>query len=62
MIRVRIETAKRLLLRPELGLIQVAERCGFSTVQFTRTFRQVTGMTPGAYRKSLFRKASQRAK
>jgi LacI family transcriptional regulator len=55
MTRVRIETAKRLLLRPELGVVGVAERCGFSKVQFNRTFRQVTGTTPAAYRRSVLR-------
>ena len=51
-IRVRIDTARRLLLRPEFGVMQVAERCGFSKVQFMRAFRQQTGTTPAAYRRS----------
>jgi LacI family transcriptional regulator len=54
-IRVRIETAKRLLLQPELSVRLVGERCGFSRVQFGRAFRQVTGMTAAAYRRSTLR-------
>jgi LacI family transcriptional regulator len=51
-VRVRIENAKRLLLRPEFGVIQVADRCGFSKVQFMRAFRQQTGTTPATYRRN----------
>jgi AraC-like DNA-binding protein len=40
------------LLRPEFGVIQVADRCGFSKVQFMRAFRQQTGTTPAAYRRN----------
>jgi LacI family transcriptional regulator len=54
--RVRIDTARRLLLQPDLGLPDVAERCGYSAIQnFTRTFRQMTGTTPGAYRRLALR-------
>ena len=54
-VRVRIENSKRLLLRPEFGVIHVAERCGFSKVQFTRAFRQYTGTTPAVYRRQALR-------
>ena len=54
-VRVRIENSKRLLLRPEFGVIHVAERCGFSKVQFMRAFRQLTGTTPAAYRRQALR-------
>ena len=50
-VRVRIDNAKRLLLRREFGVFHVAERCGFSKVQFMRAFRQLTGTTPAAYRR-----------
>jgi transcriptional regulator GlxA family with amidase domain len=33
----------------------VAERCGFSKVQFGRSFRQVTGMTASTYRRGALR-------
>jgi LacI family transcriptional regulator len=55
-MRVRIETAKRMLLRPEMTLEEIAERCGFASNQnFGRAFRQQTGSTPGAYRRSIAR-------
>jgi LacI family transcriptional regulator len=50
---VRMEAARRLLTQPELPLPEVAERCGFSTVQsFHRNFRQATGESPAAWRRS----------
>ena len=54
-VRVRIDNSKRLLLRPEFGVMQVAERCGLSKVQFMRAFRQLTGTTPAAYRRQVLR-------
>jgi LacI family transcriptional regulator len=50
--RVRMEEAMRLLLEPDLSLDDVAEHCGFTTVQsFHRTFRQSTGESPAAWRR-----------
>lgn len=52
----RIERARELLARTDLPLIQVALECGFGTQQhFTTVFRQGTGMTPGAFRRSACR-------
>jgi LacI family transcriptional regulator len=52
-MRVRIDTAKRLLLEPGLTLTDIAERCGFAVQQnFGRAFAQITGQTPGAYRRA----------
>ena len=57
-MRMRIETAKRLLLQPGLTLPDVAERCGFAANQnLGRAFLKVTGMTPGAYRRAAVRGA-----
>lgn len=53
-MRVRIETAKRLLLEPGLTLTDVAYRCGFTNQQnFGRAFARYAGITPGLYRKTL---------
>jgi LacI family transcriptional regulator len=50
--RVRIESAQRLLQRPELGLEEIATRCGFSELKtFYQAFRKVAGSTPAAYRR-----------
>ncbi|MFT3788662.1 MAG: substrate-binding domain-containing protein [Tepidisphaeraceae bacterium] len=52
-MRVRIDTARRLLLQPELTVADVSARCGFAVVQnFGRAFLQVTGTTPGAMRRA----------
>lgn len=50
---VRMAAAQRLLTQAELSLPEVAERCGFSSVQsFHRNFRQSTGESPAAWRRS----------
>lgn len=55
-MRVRVETAKRMLLRPELTLEEIADRCGFASNQnFGRAFRQRTGTTPAVYRRTVAR-------
>ncbi|MFE9613007.1 helix-turn-helix domain-containing protein [Streptomyces sp. NPDC006012] len=50
--RLRVSQAQRLVLaHPERPLAAVARECGFgSEAQLYRTFRAVTGMTPGVYR------------
>ncbi len=51
--RVRIENAQRLLQRPELGLEEIASRCGFTEHKtFYQAFRRITGTTPAAYRRT----------
>lgn len=48
---IRIESAQR-LLKEDLPISQVAERCGFrSECQFYKKFKENTGMTPMEYRK-----------
>jgi len=50
--RVRIDRARELLAATELTTEEVAERCGFSYVQYMRrVFHKATGMTPGRYRR-----------
>lgn len=51
-VGVRIHHAKLLLTDPNIGLAEVARRCGFAHQQhFTNTFRRMTGLSPGAYRR-----------
>jgi LacI family transcriptional regulator len=58
-MRVRIETAKRLLLHRDLSLSEVGTRCGFAVQQnFGRAFLKATGSTPSAYRKLASRGAT----
>lgn len=53
-MKCRIETAKQLLLKQELTLIEICQQVGFeSQSHFTRVFRQHTRTTPKAYRNSL---------
>ena len=51
--RLRIENAVRLLSTTDLTAGEVAAACGFyDQSSFTRQFRAVLGLTPGAYRRS----------
>jgi LacI family transcriptional regulator len=53
---VQMETAKRLLLQPELSVSVVAARSGFSGVApFSRAFHRVTELTPSEYRRSILK-------
>lgn len=52
-IQQRVERAKQLLKHSDLTIIEIALDCGFSSHgHLSRQFRQVTGMTPKAFRKS----------
>lgn len=50
-LQARIERAKGLLLNTNRSLEEIAEATGFAdTVHFGRTFRKLTGVTPGNWR------------
>jgi len=52
--RIRIEQVHTLLRDTDLNLDQIAARTGFKTSQYMlEVFRKATGVTPGAYRRSL---------
>ncbi|RKX75858.1 MAG: hypothetical protein DRP87_13520 [Spirochaetes bacterium] len=54
--RVRVNMSKKLLLDPELSLVEVAMRSGFEDQSyFTKVFKKITGLSPGKYRESLGR-------
>jgi LacI family transcriptional regulator len=49
--RVRIDRARDLLQSTDLPMANIAKRCGFANAQrLAETFRQVTGITPSAFR------------
>ena len=49
----RIAAAKRYLAQTELPVGEIVERCGFSdSSNFSRTFREQTGMSPSEFRRS----------
>lgn len=51
--RLRVEHAARLLTSTTLSAGEIAAACGFyDQASFTRQFRSVLGMTPGAFRRS----------
>jgi AraC-like DNA-binding protein len=51
---LRIEKARRLMLKPSLNLIQIAMECGFkSDAHFTRAFRRRLGVPPSTFRRQL---------
>jgi len=53
--RVRIQTASHLLLDDTFPLKQVARKSGFNSMPaFVRSFKRVTGTTPGEYRRRSF--------
>lgn len=52
--KCRIETAKRLLARRELAIVEICQQVGFeSQSHFTQVFRKHTATTPKAYRDAL---------
>ncbi len=52
-IRVQIETAKKLLVETSLSAAAISIRCGFSEPKyFSQVFRAKVGMPPGAFRRS----------
>jgi AraC-like DNA-binding protein len=52
--RVRIETAKNLLLNPNLRVSEIACEVGFqSLTHFNCVFRNLTGQSPSRYREGL---------
>jgi AraC family transcriptional regulator len=49
--QLRVAYACREMLKPEVSLIELAYAAGFSSQShFSRTFKQITGMTPTQYR------------
>ena len=58
-MRVRMETARRLLMEPTFTIPDVAGRCGFSAASnFSRAFSAAYGTTPGVYRRTILRPAA----
>lgn len=56
--RLRVRTASERLLAPHTSLSELSFSTGFADQShFTRSFRKITGMTPAAFRSSLFRTA-----
>ena len=55
--RVRVEHAKRLLLRRSMHIVEAAMACGFGDVSyFNRTFKKCVGETPTQYRRARARR------
>lgn len=53
LLNARVTAAKR-MLRSSLSIAEIAFRCGFAHQEhLTRTFRKLTGTTPGAYRRDV---------
>lgn len=61
--RVRVEHAKRLLLRRSLRIADLAMECGFGDVSyFNRIFKKRVGVTPTEYRRAGARRVSRASK
>jgi AraC family transcriptional regulator len=53
-LQQRIERTRKLLARPGLSLLEIAQGCGFrDQSQFTTIFRRNFGVTPGQYRRQI---------
>jgi LacI family transcriptional regulator len=51
-VRLKVERAERLLLDTSMQMPEIAEKSGFSSAErFSVSFKQVTLLTPTAYRK-----------
>ncbi len=49
----RVERAKQLLKQTDQSIVDIALHCGFNShSHLSKKFRQITGMTPKAYRTS----------
>ena len=58
-IRQKIEKVKELLFYDELTLTEISYRMGYSSAAYlTNQFKKVSGMTPGQFRKLLFKNRS----
>ncbi|WP_138494476.1 helix-turn-helix domain-containing protein [Paenibacillus pinistramenti] len=52
--RIRVERAQKLLVNPNLRMVQIAEMVGYQDEKyFSKVFKKITGLTPNEYRKSL---------
>jgi AraC-like DNA-binding protein/ligand-binding sensor protein len=52
--RTRVETAKKLLLNPQVRISEVAFEVGFQSItHFNRVFKEITGQCPSKYREEL---------
>lgn len=52
-VKYKIERAKQLLETDDRSVTQIGLDCGFfDSAHFIRTFKKITGVTPGKYRKS----------
>ena len=57
LVRFRVERAIGLLATTKLALSDIAARCGYyDQSAFTRQFRRVVGVSPGAYRTQVLRR------
>jgi AraC family transcriptional regulator len=54
LLQLRLERAQELIRKGSTSLIDIAALCGFSShAHMSRVFRQVLGITPSQYRRSL---------
>ncbi len=54
LINKRISAAKEMLWHTQIGISEIAEKCGFGCQQyFSEVFKKETGTPPGRYRKNL---------
>jgi AraC family transcriptional regulator len=55
LLNLRVARARELLATSDLPIVEIALACGFSHQEhMTRMFRREIGLTPGAYRRTIF--------
>lgn len=61
LLTLRVQRAQELLRDSDHSIAHIAEHCGFADVQhLSKTFKRISGMTPGAYRDALRRHPGRR--
>ena len=51
LLRIRMDTAKNLLMESELSIVEIAARVGYASVDtFRKAYKRYTGSTPSALR------------
>lgn len=60
LIRLRIETAKRILVTENASIMEVCESVGYSSLgSFSSKFSEQVGMSPSFYRRKLWKLSSE---
>ena len=55
-LKLKIKEAKRLIKETDMSITEISEKLGFSSIHyFSRIFKNITGISPSQYAKSVIR-------